>query len=72
MHSGCVNLAGAHKAIMQAGLFILLFFVSILNAVAAETISINRDSTALDLTKAVSIFRDRGETFQVTTIEENE
>ena len=67
MHSGCVNLAGAHKAIMQAGLFILLFFVSILNAVAAETISINRDSTALDLTKAVSIFRDRGETFQVTT-----
>lgn len=56
-------------------LFLLSFFVlfaSALNALSAETISINRDDTALDLTKAISIFRDRGETFQVSTAPDSE
>ncbi len=49
------------------GAMVLLLIFSIANALAAETISITRDSNALDLTKAMSIFRDRGETFQVST-----
>ncbi|WP_306119598.1 MULTISPECIES: EAL domain-containing protein [unclassified Roseitalea] len=34
---------------------------------ANEPISINRDDTALDLTRAVEIYRDRGPTFRVST-----
>ncbi|MEM0899219.1 MAG: EAL domain-containing protein [Pseudomonadota bacterium] len=49
----------------------LLFAVSGLNvaatAYAAEAIDISREDTALDLTQAADIFRDRGETFQVST-----
>ena len=54
-------------ALAQAALLLCLVFASFSSAIAAETISINRDSTALDLTEALSIFRNRGETFQVST-----
>ena len=67
MQSGLINLAKQRAALLKAGLFVVLFLASIFSAVAAETIAINRDGSALDLTEAVSIFRDRGQTFQVTT-----
>ncbi|MEM9575010.1 MAG: sensor domain-containing phosphodiesterase, partial [Pseudomonadota bacterium] len=60
-------MAKQRAALLKAGLFVVLFLASIFSAVAAETININRDGSALDLTEAVSIFRDRGQTFQVTT-----
>ena len=67
MHSGQLISNKSCTVLLKAGLMFVLFLLSIFQASAAETISINRDNSALDLTEAVSIFRDRGETFQVTT-----
>ncbi len=36
-------------------------------AQAFETIKITKESTALDLSKAVEVYRNQGETFQVST-----
>lgn len=54
-------------ALAKLALLFCMAFAFLNSAYAAETISINRDSTALDLTQAISIFRNRGETFQVST-----
>ena len=50
----------------------MVIILTTLNAYGAETISINRGDTALDLTRAISIFNNRGETFQVSTAPDNE
>ncbi len=60
------------KTCMHMLLVCSALLLSALSAFSAETISINRDDTALDLTKAISIFRDRGETFQVSTAPDSE
>ncbi|HAO2892230.1 TPA: hypothetical protein IHM15_004847, partial [Escherichia coli] len=50
-------------------IFVLLFLMmSMLSAASAfETIKITKESTALDLSKAVEIYRNQGETFQIST-----
>src|SRR5690606_36308765 len=46
---------------------VIVLSVFALPAMAIEPIKISRDDVALDLTKAVEIYRDQGENFQVST-----
>ncbi len=62
---GALAMAAAWLAAVMAVLW-LLAPVSAW-AQANETIGINRDDTALDLTRAVTIYRDRDATFRVST-----
>jgi hypothetical protein len=48
-------------------LTILLTLFVVLPAMAVEPIDISRDDVALDLSKAVQIYRNQGSTFQVST-----
>ncbi|SMH41398.1 PAS domain S-box-containing protein/diguanylate cyclase (GGDEF) domain-containing protein [Mesorhizobium australicum] len=48
-------------------LAVLLVFLAMLPASAVEIIDISRDDLALDLSKAVEIYRNQGDTFQVST-----
>lgn len=45
----------------------LLFAVAAFPALALEPIKISRDDVALDLSRAVEIYRDQGENFQIST-----
>ncbi len=48
-------------------LVVLVFGIFTLPAMAIEPIKISRDDVALDLSRAVEIYRDQGENFQVST-----
>ena len=48
-------------------LAVLIAFLVTLPAAAVELIDISRDDIALDLSKAVEIYRNQGDTFQVST-----
>lgn len=48
-------------------LAVLIAFLVALPAAAVELIDISRDDIALDLSKAVEIYRNQGDTFQVST-----
>lgn len=60
-------LGGAVRRIWVVMVLIVLTFGVILPSYAAEMISIARDDNALDLTKALDIYTNRGQTFQVST-----
>jgi hypothetical protein len=45
----------------------LMFVLPILPVAAVEPITISRDDVALDLSRAVEVYRDQGENFQVST-----
>jgi len=48
-------------------LLVCLFVLGLAPALAVEPIKISRDDVALDLSRAVEIYRDQGENFQVST-----
>ena len=58
--------------ILRLGALLLLAFATVLaafggRAFAVEPISIGRNAEALDLSRAVTIYRNRGETFRIST-----
>src|ERR1041384_842563 len=46
---------------------LVVAFASVSSAFAVEPIKISRDAVALDLSKAVQIYQNQGENFQVST-----
>src|SRR5215216_7282228 len=54
-------------AILALALTALAELIAAAPALAVETIKISRDDVALDLSRAVEIYRDQGENFQVST-----
>ncbi len=52
---------------LACAILTLIVLLPVLNASAIEPIKISREDVALDLSKAVEIYRDQGEDFQVST-----
>lgn len=71
MTSHRTNATRAFARTMRGVMTVLLLAVAVLGSVltshAAEMIAISRDDNALDLTRAVDIYQDRGAAFQVST-----
>src|SRR5262245_24499954 len=64
-----VDLSGRQllNGLSRALVLIILLLSAHTAANAFETIKITKESTALDLSKAVDLYRNQGETFQIST-----
>src|SRR5688572_1598284 len=55
------------KSLSRVFALVILLISMQSGANAFETIKITKESTALDLSKAVEVYRNQGETFQIST-----